>query len=97
MAPLLVKLAVAITSFTALCLSGEAADTCPAITTSCVPGPPGRDGRDGQPGRDGQAGRDGQPGRDGSGVLVPSGTLTYAERQQLKEEILEMIREVITC
>ena len=82
--PSTVKLLVALTFFTAVYLRGEAADTCPATTTSCIPGLPGRDGRDGTPGRDG---RDGSPG--------PPGSLTTTEQQQLKEMILEMIREEI--
>ena len=82
---LLKMLLVALACFTAVCLSTEAADTCPATTAPCIPGPPGRDGKDGQPGRDG---RDGVPGTTGS--------LTYAEGQQLKEEILETIRGEIS-
>ena len=68
MIPLTVKLLVALTCFTAVCLSTEAADTCRATTAYCIPGRPGRDGRDGQPGHDGQpgsAGAAGTPGRDG--------------------------------
>ena len=71
MPPLTVKLLVALTCFTAVYFTTEAADTCPVTTASCLPGLPGRDGRDGQPGHDGQPGRDGNdgatgpPGRDG--------------------------------
>ena len=115
MPPLTVKFLVALTCFTAVYLTTEAADTCPVTTASCLPGLPGRDGRDGQPGHDGQPGRDGNdgatgpPGRDGrdglpglsgtagapgpQGPLGPSGALNYSERQQLKEEILAMLRE----
>ena len=85
MLPLTVKLLVALTCFTAMYLSTEAADTCRATTAYCIPGLPGRNGKDGQPGRDG---RDGLPG--------PPGTLTYTEQQQLKENILEMFREEIS-
>ena len=76
-----------------------------------LPGRDGRDGQpghDGQPGRDGQpgpAGHDGMPGRDGvagptgrdgrDGLPGPPGTLSYTEQQQLKENILEMLREEI--
>ena len=84
MLPLVVKLLAALNCFTAVCLSTEAAGTCRATTASCIPGLPGRDGKDGQPGRDG---RDGPPG--------PPGTLTYTEHQQLKANILEMLREEI--
>ena len=62
---LTVKLFVALTCFTAVYLSTEAADTCPATTASCIPGLPGRDGRDGQPGPQGRDGVTGPPGRDG--------------------------------
>ena len=100
MIPLTVKLLVALTCFTAVYLSTEAADTCSATRASCIPGLPGRDGRDGQPGpmgRDGVAGpggHDGMPGRDGrDGLPGPPGTLTSTEQQQLKENILEELRE----
>ena len=63
MLPLTVKLLVALTCFTAVYLTTEAADTCSAVT--CIPGLPGRDGRDGQPGRNGNDGVAGPPGRDG--------------------------------
>ena len=59
---LTVKHLVALTCFTAVYLSTEAADTCHATTTSCIPGLPGRDG---QPGRDGVTGPPGRDGRDG--------------------------------
>ena len=90
-------------------LTTEAADTCPVTTASCLPGLPGRDGRDGQPGRDGNDGATGPPGRDGRDGLSGlsgtaggpgpqgppglSGALNYTERQQLKEEILAVLRE----
>ena len=102
------KFLVTLTCFTAVYLTTEAADTCPATTASCIPGLPGRDGKDGQPGRDGQpgpagrdgiagpAGHDGMTARDGrDGLPGPPGTLTYNEQQQLKENILEMLREEI--
>ena len=91
MLPFTVKLLVALVCFTAVYLSTEAADTCPATTAPCIPGPPGRDGKDGQPGHDGQPGRDGRDGVPGT-----IGSLTYAEGQQLKEEILETIRGEIS-
>ena len=56
MLPLTVKFLVTLTCFTAVYLTTEAADTCPATTASCIPGLPGRDGKDGQPG---PAGHDG--------------------------------------
>ena len=103
MPPLSVKLLVALTCFTAVYLTTEAADTCPVTTASCLPGLPGRDGRDGQPGRDGQQGRDGKDGLPGlsctagepgpQGPPGPPGALNNLERQQLKEEILAMLRE----
>ena len=115
MLPLTVKLLVALTCFTAVYLTTEAADTCRA-TKTCIPGLPGKDGRDGQPGRDGVAGppgRDGEqgplgpqglPGRDGSDGATGSpgaqgppglpGTLNDTEQQQLKEAILNELRDV---
>ena len=124
MLPFPVKLLVAVTCFTAVYIRGEAADTCPTTTTSCIPGLPGRDGKDGQPGHDGRdsvagpAGRDGSngtpgrdgsngtPGRDGSngtpgrdgrdGLPGPPGSLSIVEQQQLKDSILEMIRDDIS-
>ena len=62
MLTLKVKLLVALTCFTAVYLTTEAADTCRATTASCIPGLPGRDG---QPGRDGVIGPPGRDGRDG--------------------------------
>ena len=64
MLPLIVKLLVALTCFTAVYLTTEAAATCSAAT--CIPGLPGRDGRDGQPGRNGNDGVAGPPGLNGS-------------------------------
>ena len=109
MPPLTVKFLVALTCFTTVYLTTEAADTCPVTAASCLPGLPGRDGRDGQPGRDGNDGATGPPGRDGrdglpglsgtaggpgpQGPPGPSGALNNSERQQLKEEILAMLRE----
>ena len=120
MLPLAVKFLVALTCFTAVYLTTEAADTCPATTAPCLPGLPGRDGRDGQPGRDGATGPSGRDGRDGlpgtsctaggpgvqgppglngtdgpQGPKGPPGALNYTEQQQLKEEILTMVREEI--
>ena len=74
-----VKFIFAVTCFTA---TTEAAGTCHATKTSCLPGLPGRDGKDGQPGRDGLPG--------------PPGIFTYSERQQLKQDILEMLQEEIS-
>ena len=84
------KFLVTLICFTAVVLTTEAADTCPATTKFCIPGLPGRDGKDGQPGRDGQpgqAGHDGMSGRDGvagppgrdgrDGLPGPPGSLTY--------------------
>ena len=82
MIPITVKFIFAVTCFTA---TTEAAGTCHATKASCLPGLPGRDGKDGQPGRDG---RDGLPG--------PPGTFTYSERQQLKQDVLEMLREEVS-
>ena len=109
MPPLTVKFLVALICFTAVYLTTEAADTCPVTTASCLPGLPGRDGRDGQPGRDGNDGATGPPGRDGrdglpglsgtaggpglQGPPGPSDALNNSERQQLKEEVLAVLRE----
>ena len=97
MPPLTVKFFVALTCFTVVYLTTEAADTCPVTRASCLPGLPGRDGRDGQPGRDGNDGATGPPGRDGRdglpGLSGTSGALNNSERQQLKEEILATVRE----
>ena len=77
MLSLTVKFLIALTCFTAVYFTTEAADTCPATTTPCIPGLPGRDGRDGQPGRDGVIGPPGRDGRDGlsgsSGLQGPPG------------------------
>ena len=86
-----VKLLAVLACFTAVYLTAEAADTCPVTTASCLPGLPGRDGRDGQPGSAGPPGRDGRDGLPG----LP-GIFTYAERQQLKHDILEMLQEEIS-
>ena len=122
MLPLTVKLLVALTCFTAVYLTTEAADTCSAAT--CIPGLPGRDGRDGQPGRDGVAGppgRDGEqgpqgpPGLNGSnGIPGKSGAdgqqgppgeqgppglpgaLNDTAKQQLKDDILNVLRSEIS-
>ena len=91
MPPLTVQLLVAVTCFTAVYIRGEAADTCPTTTASCIPGLPGRDGKDGQPGRDGAPGRDGRDGLPGS-----TGSLTVAQQQGMKESILSMLREEIS-
>ena len=117
MPPLTVKFLVALTCFTVVYLTTEAAGTCPVTTASCLPGLPGKDGRDGQPGPPGRDGRDGlssscmaggpgtqgPPGHNGTdgeqgppgpqGPRGPSGALNYTVRQQLKEEILAMLRE----
>ena len=100
MPPLTVQLLVAVTCFTAVYIRGEAADTCPTTTTACIPGLPGRDGKDGQPGVAGPAGREGSngtPGRDGrDGLPGPPGSLSIVEQQQLKDSILEMVRDEIS-
>ena len=102
MNPLAVKLFAAVTS-AAVIIGMEAATTCPAAISSCTPGLPGRDGKDGQPGRDGIHGRDGNdgvagpPGRDGcDGLPGTPGILTCDSKQQLKEDILEEIRDEIS-
>ena len=71
-----VKLLVTFTCFTAVYIRGEAADTCPTTTASCIPGLPGRDGREGLPG--------------------PTGSLSIVEQQQLKDSILEVLRDEIS-
>ena len=100
MLPLPVQLLVAVTCFTAVYIRGQAADTCPTTTTSCIPGLPGRDGKDGQPGVAGPAGRDGSngsPGRDGrDGLPGPPGSLSIVEQQLLKDSILAELRDDIS-
>ena len=98
---LTVSLLVALMCFT-VHLGTEAADTCCGITAPCFPGLPGRDGKDGLQGRDGNdgvagpPGRDGAPGRDGrDGLPAPPATLSFAEGQKWKEEILAVLREEI--
>ena len=102
-----VRFVIALTCFTAANLGAEAADTCPTTTMSCLPGYPGRDGKDGQPGRDGRDGIAGPPGRDGrdgatgcpghDGIPGQQSCDCFAERQQLKEEILKLLREDLIC
>ena len=87
----LIKLLIALTCFTAVYPRAETADTCPTTTAACIPGLPGRDGKDGQPGRDGAPGRDGRDGLPG-----PTGSLTVAQQQEIKESILSMLREEIS-
>ena len=73
------KFIFAVACFT---VTTEAAGTCHATKTSCLPGLPGRDGKDGHPGRDALPG--------------PPGTFTYFERRQLKQDVLEMLRKEIS-
>ena len=94
MPPLSVRFLVALACFTAVYFTTEAADTCPIIRATCLPGLPGRDGKDGQPGHAGRDGIAGPPGRDG--LPGPPGTFNYSERQQLKQDILEMLQEEIS-
>ena len=95
MLPLTVKLLVALTCFTVVYLSTEAAkfNTCHANTATlpCIPGLPGKDG---QPGRDGTDGERGPAGAQGPPGLP--GALNYTEQQQLKEDILATLREEIS-
>ena len=103
MSPVTAKFLAALICLTAVYLSTEAADNYSVTTASCLPGLPGRDGRDGQPGRDGQQGRDGKDGLPGLSCMAggpgpqgppgPPSALNNSERQQLKEEILAMLRE----
>ena len=81
---LTIKLLAALTCFTAMYLTTEAAGTCRA-TKTCLPGLPGKDGRDGQPGRDGNNGLPGLPG-----------TLNDTEKQQLKDDILNELRDELS-
>ena len=81
---LTIKLLAALTCFTAMYLTTEAAGTCRATKTS-IPGLPGKDGRDGQPGRDGNNGLPGLPG-----------TLNDTEKQQLKDDILNELRDELS-
>ena len=94
MPPLSVRFLVALACFTAVYLTTEAADACPIIRATCLPGLPGRDGKDGQPGHAGRDGIAGPPGRDG--LPGPPGTFSHSERQQLKQDILEMLQEEIS-
>ena len=149
--PFTIKLLVALSCFTVLCLASVATDTCSTSASCCTTGISGRDGKDGHPGRDGIPGRDGTPGRDGrdgdpghdgrdgepgrdgndgaagrpgsdgsdgapgrpgsdglDGIAGPPGRngrdglpglpgrLTTADREQLKEEILDSLREQLS-
>ena len=101
MLPLVVKLLVSLTFFTAVYLTTEAAksNTCRAnaATLPIIPGLPGKDGRPGHNGTDGEQGPPGPQGPTGTsgqqGPTGPPGALNYTERQQLKEEILATVRE----
>ena len=102
MNPLTGKLFAAVMS-AAVIIGMEAATTCPAAISSCTPGMPGRDGKDGQPGRDGIHGHDGNddvarpPGRNGrDGLPGTPGILTCDSKQQIKEDILEEVRDEIS-
>ena len=97
MLPVTVKLFVTLTLFTImLYLTTEAADTCPATTASCIPGLPGRDGRDGQPGRDWTPGRDGTPGCNGrDGAPGPPSALNDTEKESMKKDIMNALREEV--
>ena len=87
-----VKVFVALTCFTAVHLTTEAADTCPATTASCIPGLPGRDGKDGWPGRDGTPGRNGTPGcNGGDGAPRPPSALNDTEKESMKEDIMNAL------
>ena len=65
MTALSLKLILALSCISALCLVTGVADTCPATAASvqCIPGLPGRDG---QPGPPGPSGLNGHNGRDGT-------------------------------
>ena len=90
MLPLTVKLLVALTCFTVVYLSTEAAkfNTCRANTATlpCIPGLPGKDG---QPGRDGTDGEQGPAGA--QGPPRPPGTLSSDGLQVLRTELIEII------
>ena len=88
---LTVKLLVALTCFTALPFSTEAeiSSSCP-VNVATILRIPGLHGKDGEPGIDGQEGPPAPQGPTG-----PPGALNYTEQQQLKEEILAMVREEI--
>ena len=94
MLPFTVKLFVALTCFTAVYLTTEAAksNTCRA-NAATLPTIPGLPGKDGWPGHNGTDGEQGSPGL--QGPTGPPGALNYTERQQLKEEILATVREEI--
>ena len=79
MPPLTFKFLVALTCFTVVYLTTEAADNCPVTRASCTVGGTGPQGPTGPSGPQGPAG--------------PPGALNYTERQQLKEEILATLRE----
>ena len=81
---LTIKLLAALTCFTAMYLTTEAAGTCRA-TKTCLPGLPGKDGRDRKPGRDGN-----------NGLPGPPGTLNDTEKQQLKDDILNELRDELS-
>ena len=92
MLPFTVKLLVTLSLFTAVYLTTEAANsnTC-YVNVATIPSISGLPGKDGRPGHNGTDGEQGPPGPQGPTGLP--GTLNYTERQQLKEEILAMLRE----
>ena len=92
MLPLTVKLLVALTFFTVVYLTTEAANsnTC-HVNAATIPSISGLPGKDGEPGHNGTDGEQGPPGP--QGPTGPPGALNYTERQQLKEEILATLRE----
>ena len=90
-----INLLVAVFCLTAVYITAEAA--CPE--QSCIRGLPGRDGRDGKDGAVGPPGRDGRDAIIGlNGIVGPPGppglpgTLNDTERQELKNDILDMLR-----
>ena len=92
MLPLSLKLLVSLTLFTAMYLTTEAANsnTC-HVNAATIPSISGLPGKDGEPGRNGTDGEQGPPGP--QGPTGPPGAINDTERQQLKEEILAMLRE----
>ena len=108
MLPFTVKLLKTLAYFTAVYLTTEAANKCSA-RVPCIPGLPGRNGNNGRDGSDGATGSPGVNGRDGvngvdgqpgpPGARGPPGlpgALNDTEQQQLKDDILSVLRDEIS-
>ena len=99
MTALSLKLILALSCISAFCLGTGVADTCPATASAqCIPGLPGRDGQPGPPGPSGLNGHNGHDGTAGPpGLPGPPGTISEAEIEQLRADILEDVRKLLLC